>query len=154
SDSVIAVTDPVQTCRVRDRQRPEHHGIDEREDSGCPANSQRERENGRNSEHSRRAELSDGIANRGKQEVHFRSLLISAYRRRRLAPKLPYTALELTARPVDLQTEILMKLASNPYLLCPSVQDVWSSFRRDKCQSTKPVVRATNKSQTHGLATR
>src|SRR5215472_15092833 len=71
-DRVIAVTYPVEPGRLRDRQRPENHRIDEGEDRGRAANSQGECKHDRGRERARHPALPDGIPNRANREIHCR----------------------------------------------------------------------------------
>ena len=45
--AVVAFADPVQPGRIGDRQRPEHHGMDERENRRGAADAERQRQDGR-----------------------------------------------------------------------------------------------------------
>jgi hypothetical protein len=49
--AVVAVADAVEARGVANRQGPQHHGVDQRENGRGAADAQRERENGGGGEH-------------------------------------------------------------------------------------------------------
>ena len=56
--------------RIRDRQRPQHHGMDQREDGSRAADPKRERQDGRGGEDGRETELTDRVTDGADRIVH------------------------------------------------------------------------------------
>ena len=70
--AVVAVADAVEARRIGDRQRPQHHGVDQREDGGGAADAERERQDGGGREDARDPELPQRVAKLAEQRVHDR----------------------------------------------------------------------------------
>src|SRR5439155_5223977 len=68
--AVVAVADAVEAFRIRDRQRAQHDGVDQRENGGRAANADRQRQDGRGGEDGREAELPDRVADGADRVVH------------------------------------------------------------------------------------
>jgi hypothetical protein len=45
--TIVAIAHQIEQCRIGNRQRAQHHRVDQREDGGGAADSQSQRQNGR-----------------------------------------------------------------------------------------------------------
>ena len=68
--AIIAFAHPVQSGRIRDRQRPQHHRMDKRKDRRGAANSQGQRKHSRTRKHRRQPELPQSITNVSNKILH------------------------------------------------------------------------------------
>lgn len=68
--AVVAVADAVETFRVGDRERAQHDRVDQCEDCGRAADSERERQDGRGREDGRETELTDRVTDGADRVVH------------------------------------------------------------------------------------
>ena len=68
-DGVVPVADPVQPRRVRHGQRPEHDAVDEREDGGGPADSERQHADRRETEPGRPPQRAEHVGEASDQRI-------------------------------------------------------------------------------------
>src|SRR5262245_30560298 len=68
--AVVAVADTVEAFRVGDRERAEHDRVDQCEDRGRAADTERERQDGRGREDGREAELTDRVTDGADRVGH------------------------------------------------------------------------------------
>src|SRR5262249_34310770 len=68
--AVVAVADAVEPFRVGNRERPQHDRVDQCEDRGRAADTERQRQDGRGSEDGRETELTDRVTDGANRVVH------------------------------------------------------------------------------------
>src|SRR5437762_13987030 len=68
--AVVAVADAVEAFRVGDRERAQHDRVDQGEDRGRAADTERKRQDGRGSEDRRETELTDRVTDGADWIVH------------------------------------------------------------------------------------
>src|SRR5207249_6236840 len=68
--AVVAVADAVEAFRVGDRERAQHDRVDQCEDRGRAADTERERQDGRGSEDGRETQLTDRVTDGADRVVH------------------------------------------------------------------------------------
>jgi hypothetical protein len=68
--TIVTITDAVQTGRLRDRERPQHDGVDQREDRGCAADAEGQRQHGGDGEHRRLSKLSKRVTESAQKSSH------------------------------------------------------------------------------------
>ena len=106
--AVVAVADAVEAFRVGDRERAQHDRVDQCEDRGRAADTERERQDGRGSEDGRETELTDRVTDGADRVVHTDRLdgidppsvdAVPNARRRRAAVLVPARTLFLSEAP-------------------------------------------------------
>jgi hypothetical protein len=68
--TVIALTNSVELARISNRQRAQHHRVNQGEDGCGAANSQGQSEHGRNGKNRRQPELPQNITNIADHGLH------------------------------------------------------------------------------------
>jgi len=68
--TIVAIANSVQPSGICDRQRAEHHGVDQREDRRRSADSQSQRQDRRSRKNRRPPELSQGVTKIAEQVLH------------------------------------------------------------------------------------
>ena len=68
--AVVAVADAVEPGRIADRQRLQHHGVDQREDGGGAADAERQRQHRRGGEDAGGPELPQRMADVADEGAH------------------------------------------------------------------------------------
>ena len=72
--AIVAVADPIEERRIGNRQRAQHHRVDQSEDRGSAADSQGQRQDGGGRKYRRQPELPQSVAESAKQYSAFEPL--------------------------------------------------------------------------------